>query len=903
MDDSDGNLDRGKRKVSLNSLFPQAKETEDIKGAGIPAENAAKWGRPKGSTKTLQPTDTDTASTSKIPAKRGRPKGSTRNKQTTENNPAVETNDGLPMHTTDTSNTPPKKRGRPRKLQATESEATNVASRDGGSEIAEPLATPKKRGRPRKTSLAKTPLSLPLTQTEGTQSSDIMAETMPTTPKKRPQPKRSGKIQTQLTSQSFQMSRKATTSKQKSAKRDIDDDDDEFVAGSSEEDEAFIPEADAEAEIKPKTPKYKRKYNMSKKTGKKDSYWSGPSTDQRQINPAYIDYGLDESVWSELQNIRIKPQLMAVETAADTVLKHLPQLEGLSSDTMTLVMHSDKEPSDTDPELQLKPLNVHELPEDRAGFMANVCEYIPAIDWRPDLSGSSSECVDYIATGSLGPKSAGSASLAIGLSKRVKDPAPGSILVWRLITSQRQQAQCQLDMALLHTFGHCLSVKWCPLSMATSAPESSEWPVIGILAAIFGDGHLRAFAVPDPDVVRKDHRSALAMPGVNSTCQPAFLHWLSENSLADIKAPHGTFTSLAWVSSDVIVAGTSRGNLMAWDIKSAIQTQFSNSQAISKDSWPYSTSGLVSQQTPPNVTRQPIPFVNHMLHNGDVHDISIFCSGSALDAKFGTYRSASGFLPVEISDLQVLTVGMDGRHRQIVLLNPVRQNATVEFPSRRSSLGLCYWIYGTCVYSEADKALRMHHERIMSASYDPWIRSTAKAGRFVDFREEAVKPSSAGYGVPEDSPVTWNLSQDRPSMYVNKLGCPTLAISASDMHPYVAIAKSDGELVIANFNIAWTKRSLVPHSRAIYTLQCYSNMDTPQPDAEDGDNDDVKYAYKSRSCIEKRPGGGHKLTSHYNLYMPQVSVLACAWSRNPDTFSWIASSNANGVLRIEDVAP
>ncbi|KAJ2849793.1 hypothetical protein IWW36_002378 [Coemansia brasiliensis] len=840
----------------------------------------------------------------------------------------------------------PKRRGRPRKTSSPAKHALSPPlAQLGGTQLSavvpdHNLATPKKRGRPSKAVAAtvqspstnsadadeqaqsKEParavaLQDALHATDTTEHPQKKAKSQtkrPAMPKKSAQPKRSGKIQTLLFSQTAQKPQRATSSKQKSAKaksNDDDDDDDEFIAASSEEDDEFIPDADisptaAATETKPKLSKYKRKLEMSPAIGKKDSYWSGPSEDQRLINPAYIDFGLDEAVWSDLQSIRIKSPLMAAETAADVVLKHLPQLADSSSDIITLTMYSGKEPSDTDPELQLKPLNAHELSEDRAGFIANVGEHIPAIDWRPVLPSTNSEFIDYIATSSLGPKTAGSASLGVALSKRVKEPGPGSILIWRLITAKDQRSQCQMDMALLHRFGHCLAIKWCPLSIPTSALEPSEWPVIGILAAIFGDGHLRVLAVPEPDAVRRNHQSALAVPGADPACQPAFVHWLPENSLVDIKAPHGVFTSLDWVCSDVVVAGTSRGNLMAWDIKGAIQTQFNNSQIIAKGSWPYSISGLTSQQSTLHAKlQQPIPIINHLLHNGDVHSISVFCSGSALDAKFDTYRSARGFLCVGISDLQVLTLGMDGRYRQIVLQTPVRQNAAIEFPSRRVPAGICYWIYGTCVYSELDKFLRMHHERIMSASYNPWIRSTAKAGRFVDFREEAVMPSSGSHGVPEDAHLTWNLSQDRPSLFVNKLGCPTLDMAASDMHPYVAVAKNDGELMIANLCIAKGRRVPTPHSRVIYTLQCYNNMTTQQQqqDAEDGDDEVVKYAYRARSCIEKRPSGGPKLSWQYNLYMPQVSVLKCAWSRNPNSFSWIASSNANGILRIEDVAP
>ncbi|KAJ2343280.1 hypothetical protein IWW50_006133 [Coemansia erecta] len=318
---------------------------------------------------------------------------------------------------------------------------------------------------------------------------------------------------------------------------------------------------------------------------------------------------------------------------------------------------------------------------------------------------------------------------------------------------------------------------------------------------------------------------------------------------------------------------------MAWEIGAAIQAQ--HAQVLSAGSeWPYGFS--LDQIGSSDDSTQLIPMVNHRLHGEEIRSINVYCSGSVPELAFSANRNAKGFKAAALSDLQVLTLGIDGRFRQVMLQFPARVNTAIEFPSRRTPVGAAFWFYGTCVFSEADKGLRLQHEPLLSAPRDPWIRSAVEAGGHAPLLGAPVA----------DDKQAWNQGLERPSLYAVKLEVPTLQLSVSDMHPYVAIAKSDGELVIANMCVYDLVRGSVPHSRSLYALFC-------APDA----GEESRFVYKRRAAIEARPRGNKRSSSLYNLSMPQVSVLACAWSRNPRTFAWIASASANGVLRIESAAP
>ncbi|KAJ2498184.1 hypothetical protein GGH96_004495 [Coemansia sp. RSA 1972] len=777
---------------------------------------------------------------------------------------------------------PPKKRGRPPKLQVASS-ATDAEQ--SMAEMSPELATPKKRGWPRKIS------SVSVASDTGQNAVPRSSEAHdPDTPKKRGRP-RKNPIANDTATPELAAKKRGRPKGSKNQPRPTDSaakqalprrkakqgDDDEFsVPGDSADDNddkvsnaaisgndndnvdvSDVEDADAKSKSRKvrKDKGGKRKYMMHGPAWFKtlssisENFWAGPINEQKRINPTYVDVGLDERTWSALRAIYMDPAAIKVESSLDVVAKHLSCQQEPDCLSVTL-LHGDA-PSVSDPVLQLQPSIVHGLAEENSGFMVNTNESITSIDWAPQLESPGSATVDYVATGSLGPGVVGSKAMGVQLSKRVKEPVPGAIQIWRLATAPRK-SECRLGLALLHTFGRCLGLKWCPVSF-------EDGPTVGILAAIFGDGHLRVCVVPECSIVSADG--------------PAYVHW-PEQSVVDIRAPHGIFTALNWASADVLVAGTSRGCLMAWDIGAAIQAQHAS---VSSDSsaWPYNMPALDHNSI---FDTQLIPMINHQVHDEAFRAIDVCCSGSVPENTFETNRNTRGFKPVSLSDLHVLTLGVDGRFRQVLLQFPTRVSVPLEYPSRRTPVGVAFWFYGTCMYSENDKGLRLLHEPVLSTPRDPWMRSTFESGR-----------QMRSAGLPTGDAQPWNQGMERPSMYAAKIECPTLALSVSDMHPYAGIAKSDGELMIANMCIADLPRYSAPQSRSLYTVQCASS--------------DEHFVYAGRSALEARPRGSKRPAWLYNVYMPQVSIIACAWSRNPQSFTWIASASANGVLRIESAAP
>ncbi|KAJ2553518.1 hypothetical protein IWW35_001784, partial [Coemansia sp. RSA 1878] len=657
--------------------------------------------------------------------------------------------------------TTPKKRGRPRKISSV-SVATDTEQ--SATEMSPELTTPKKRGRPRK--ISSVSIAADTEQNVVPRSSEAHD---PDTPKKRGRP-RKNPIANDTTatpelpakkrgrpkgSKNQSRPTESTAAKQALPRRKAKQgDDDEFsVPGDSVEDNddevsnAAISDNDnddgnvdvsdvEDTNAKAKSRKVrkdkgeKRKYMRHGPAWFKtfsclnEDFWAGPINKQKRVNPTYVDVGLDERTWSALRAIYMDPAAIKVESSLDVVAKHLNCQQELDGVSVTLLRG--EAPDASDPVLKLQPSTVHELAEKHNVFMVNTNESITSIDWAPQLESPGLATVDYVATGSLGPGVVGSKAMGVQLSKRVKEPVPGAIQIWRLATAAKK-SKCRLGLALLHTFGRCLGLKWCPVSF-------EDGPTIGIIAAIFGDGHLRVCVVPECSIISPD--------------EPVYVHW-PEQSLVDIRAPHGIFTALNWASADVLVAGTSRGCLMAWDVGAAIQAQHALCMSNNDSSvWPYN---MPAPDQTSISDAQLIPMINHQVHDDAFRTIDVCCSGSVPENTFETNRNARGFKPVSLSDLHVLTLGLDGRFRQVLLQFPTRVSVPLEYPSRRTPVGVAFWFYGTCVYSENDKGIRLLHEPVLSTPRDPWMRSTFESGGQI-----------RSTGLPSGDAQPWNQGMERP---------------------------------------------------------------------------------------------------------------------------------------------
>ncbi|KAJ1734187.1 hypothetical protein LPJ61_001201 [Coemansia biformis] len=614
------------------------------------------------------------------------------------------------------------------------------------------------------------------------------------------------------------------------------------------------------------------------------SLWLGPPRGELQINPSYIDVGLEESAWAALREMHVDLGHVDIETSRPALCQHMPPG----------ALHSDEERQAADDEvyvaladddgvaqgegqsLHIRPLHARRLAGQTPGWIANAAELVTSIDWapvHPEDTGTAS--VDYIAVGGQGPGSAVTGAVGPMVGKRTRNPAPGHIQVWRLGAEHKSQASdLRLDMTILHNYGRCVALRWCPISVPRSRPRRSDSapqvPAIGVLAAIFGDGVLRVCAVPDADALRQQQRA-----GASSTSNERLLHDASvdpvcirwpHRSIAEMRAEQGVFTAVEWASSDLVVAGTSKGVLNAWHVGSAVRAHDGPA---------------------------PVPMVSQQLHAGHIMAIGVYRGGAAPDRPFNSGRTASGFRQVSLADIQIASLGVDGRLRQTSLLFPTRLGVPLQSLSRATPALCTYWPLGTCVFSDVDKSLRQLNNRILAEPGDPWLRAMATPGEH--------NHAACDSGAASDEPAKWNQCFDRSARLIAPLECPTLQAAASDLHTYVAVAKSSGELFIGNVLHGDVARTFVSQYRTIHTL--LSDGDSSSGGGGGGGPGARRFVYRGRQPPRPRPKGDKRPSAQYHLYLPDVAVRACAWSRNPHTSTWIASAAASGIIRIEDVAP
>ncbi|KAJ2808902.1 hypothetical protein H4R20_000547 [Coemansia guatemalensis] len=578
--------------------------------------------------------------------------------------------------------------------------------------------------------------------------------------------------------------------------------------------------------------------------------WMGPSASgsAEHVNPNYIDAGLELHTWSWLRSVRVDPDAVTIEPCSSAIGRSQggAEPENLSvSATMAGADHPQN----------MRPLDVHRLAGPTPGWAVNTGEHVAALDWAPVAPPGNA--TDYLASAGMGPTPAG--GLGTLLARRERTPAqPGSVCLWRIATAASSPT-CQLDMQLSHTFGHCLALQWCPVGIKPDSATPGA-AVVGVLAAAFGDGVLRVLPVPEPDSLRQ-HQATSSLPaneGGGLSTQPVRMRW-PEVSLAELRPLKGVVTALAWAASDILVAGTSRGALMVWELSGVVRAQQHKHYG---HPWPYTqlSDSCATPQKP-----NPAPIICQQLHNGPIFTVSTYIGGSSAAIPFAHGRDEQGFRRVSPTDVQIITLGADGRLRQTLLALPTRHCVPLANIVRSTTIGCAYWPLGTCLFVE--KNLRMLNN-MLESSDDPWLS-----------RDSSSASATGARG--------WNQLSDRNSHHLLQMECPLINIGVSDMHAYLALARSDGTLVLTNLLPAGLRGTIL-NSRVIYRVLS---------------KDSGELVWLPREPAQPRPLGVIKTaTTLYNLFPPEIAVITAVWSRNPISAHWIASTSASGILRIEDVS-
>ncbi|PIA12964.1 hypothetical protein COEREDRAFT_89932 [Coemansia reversa NRRL 1564] len=583
-----------------------------------------------------------------------------------------------------------------------------------------------------------------------------------------------------------------------------------------------------------------------------EALWMGPTSRgmAENINPNYIDVGLEYSTWSWLRNVHVDAGAVTIEPYSGPI--GMPQNDTETTNTtVTATMGG------ADHSQQMELLDVHRLTGPTPGWAVNTGEHIAALDWAPAaLPGNN---IDYLASAGMGPTPAG--GLGTVLTRRERTAHPGSICLWRIATAASSPA-CRLDMQLSHNYGYCLALRWCPVGI-NSDNTTEGAAVVGILAAAFGDGGLRILPVPEPDSLRQYQATILSTSDSDNHyrlfADPVRMQW-PEVSLAELCPLKGVVTALAWATSDILVAGTSRGVLMAWDLGGVVRAQQQKHQGRL---WPY------TQLSDPSATPKkpnPAPIICQQLHNGPIFSVSTYIAGTSFPVMpFAHGRDSYGFRRVSPIDIQVVTLGADGRFRQTFLALPTRLSVPLVNIPRSTTVGCAYWPLGTCVFAE--KTLRLLNN-VLEKPGDPWIS--------------------------QENPVTstetrnWNQPDNHKAHHIMILDCPLMYAGISDLHGYLALARSDGCLILTNLLPA-SNRNNILKTRVIYRVICKK--------------DTGELMWLPREPVLPISRGFMKSSNvWFNLFPPEITIITAAWSRNPKSSHWIASTSASGILRIEDVS-
>ncbi|KAJ2655856.1 hypothetical protein IWW48_005329 [Coemansia sp. RSA 1200] len=543
------------------------------------------------------------------------------------------------------------------------------------------------------------------------------------------------------------------------------------------------------------------KVKMGKHDDRRRCLWSGPpglADLDEPVDPARcagcIDLGTDEDVWKSMRQTSVALGDIELETDAANVRLHVGSSGGDTADAAALAVVLGRTRDDgrqaggpdRELELELEPLGTpHRFtaPGGSRGWIGSTGMAVTSVDWAPRQRNTEclGTCTDYIAVGGLdaGATTSGAAATSIAgqtYLERDKQPRPGAIQIWTTHIDPRSKQStpdesCRLAALLLHTFGRCLMLKWCPISIPAAEGGCSEGAaaagIVGFLAAIFGDGYLRVCAVPDAHLLCTD-----------ANTDAAAMRW-PRKPLLEVRAPHGIFTSLDWACSDIVVASTSKGAVTAWLVGHGANTA--------------------------------APILNHPAHAGPIPTTAAFSTVAAAQSGSNT---AGCFTRVSAAAIQVISTGCDGKMQRLLLALPMRKRySLIRSPGR---LGTCalFWATRSVLFPDFANSVRALRTPAMAHTPDP-------AGRAV-----------LGYYGGSDTTIgsdagaaAWNSGVDWHATDCYHSTGSVLQIASSEFHPFAAIAGANGKLAVQNVETSVRTKRMGSMHRLVYSLVWDSQND------------------------------------------------------------------------------
>ncbi|KAI3658601.1 hypothetical protein MP638_006272 [Amoeboaphelidium occidentale] len=203
------------------------------------------------------------------------------------------------------------------------------------------------------------------------------------------------------------------------------------------------------------------------------------------------------------------------------------------------------------------------LPEEckRRGFILNAGGCVFTNEWCPDVP---PEHNSWIAVGG-----SNDVSIEFTIGSRTVS-TKGCIQLWQVpkdilnVTEKMENLDSlkpELKIVICHEFGTVFDLRWVPTGCYQTA-EESDFPRIGVFAATFHDGSIRAFAVPHYECLKK---LATEKSIIGDTL------YITMNPVFSSVSKEGTFTRVNWkVEGEkvLLATGTAAGEVIVFDLSS-----------------------------------------------------------------------------------------------------------------------------------------------------------------------------------------------------------------------------------------------------------------------------------------------------------------------------------------------
>ncbi|PSK56049.1 hypothetical protein B9Z65_4927 [Elsinoe australis] len=187
----------------------------------------------------------------------------------------------------------------------------------------------------------------------------------------------------------------------------------------------------------------------------------------------------------------------------------------------------------------------------RSGWLLNVGDKVQTLAWAPNQGAD----YQYIALATMPLRNATDAKFASTFRPQL--PEKAIIQIWEMKRRSDgyidQSVTPKLRQVICTDHGDIRLLKWC-IAPRKDEPETADGKHLGLLAGLWGDGHIRILDI--------------TLPPADSIPQTQYL--LLTNTAFSSRPPSSVFSSFCWVSSHALIGSTSTGSIALFSLPTSL---------------------------------------------------------------------------------------------------------------------------------------------------------------------------------------------------------------------------------------------------------------------------------------------------------------------------------------------